>query len=272
MNWKSFFYTGPNMTAEEVRNYVETHQSGSYQLLDVRQPGEYDQHHLPGAILIPLKELADRIGELDSRSPTLVYCHSGVRSKSACQLLSGQGFEEVYNMSGGIKSWNGIKLSGPETKGIEFFISGEFPNIFQMAYQMENGLKQFYLALSQKVVPQEQKNLLTRLARYEDGHMAKLLHQYQENSMPEAPENSDIMEGGFHKKQILAAYANQIKSIEDMIYLSMMFETQAFDLYSRLAKKTTNQKLQQFYQLMAEEEQMHLVQLSRELDKLVNGK
>jgi len=257
------------MTAEEVRNYIQTHQAGSYQLLDVRQPGEYEQQHLPGAILIPLKELADRIGELDSRSPTLIYCRSGVRSKSACQFLVGQEFEEVYNMSGGINSWNGIKLSGPETKGIEFFISGEFTDVFHMAYQMEEGLKQFYLALGQKVTRQEQKNLLTRLASFEDGHMAKLLHQYKDSTPPEMEENMDIMEGGFHKDNIFAAYEDQIKSIEDIIYHGMMFETQAFDLYSRLAGKAKDPKLQEFYQQMAQEEQIHLGQLTRELDRIV---
>ena len=87
--------------------------SEGYQLLDVRQPGEYEAEHLPGAKLIPLKQLADGLGGLEKDKPVLVYCAVGGRSRAAAQFLSGQGFNEVYNLSGGIKKWQGVKAGGP---------------------------------------------------------------------------------------------------------------------------------------------------------------
>jgi len=73
MNWKSLFVSGANMSPDEVKNFMAEHKPGDYQLLDVRQPKEYEKEHIPGALLIPIKELRERIGELDPTKPTFVY-------------------------------------------------------------------------------------------------------------------------------------------------------------------------------------------------------
>jgi len=58
---------------EKVRDYLEREKPENYNLLDVRQPDEYEQSHLPGAKLIPVGELADRFRELDPKKPTITY-------------------------------------------------------------------------------------------------------------------------------------------------------------------------------------------------------
>ncbi|MEW6488664.1 MAG: rhodanese-like domain-containing protein [Thermodesulfobacteriota bacterium] len=59
---------------EEARRWMEDRSEGSYVLLDVRQPREYvEAGHLPGAVLIPLPELPDRLAELDPAAPVLAY-------------------------------------------------------------------------------------------------------------------------------------------------------------------------------------------------------
>lgn len=73
MNWKSLFTPGANMTPDEVKSFMAEHQLDDYQLLDVRQPKEYEKEHIPGAMLIPVKELNERMGELDREKPTFVY-------------------------------------------------------------------------------------------------------------------------------------------------------------------------------------------------------
>ena len=60
-------------TAEEVRDYLRQGGVESCNLIDVRQPGEYEGGHLPGARLIPVAELADRLGDLDRSKPTITY-------------------------------------------------------------------------------------------------------------------------------------------------------------------------------------------------------
>ena len=63
----------PNLSPDELRQFMADNQPGSYTLLDVRQPGEYDKRHLPGAKLIPLPELNARLGELDPDKPLVAY-------------------------------------------------------------------------------------------------------------------------------------------------------------------------------------------------------
>ena len=61
------------MTTDDIRNVLNDHQPEDYNLVDVRQPQEYEQAHLPGARLIPLSELAGRLGELDPNKLTIAY-------------------------------------------------------------------------------------------------------------------------------------------------------------------------------------------------------
>lgn len=73
MNWKSLFTPGANISPDEARDFMDEHQLGEYQLLDVRQLNEYEQGHIPGSMLIPVRELTERMGELDRTKPTFVY-------------------------------------------------------------------------------------------------------------------------------------------------------------------------------------------------------
>lgn len=74
-------------------------------VLDVREPWEYAQGHLPGAMLIPLGQLGQRLKELNPEKPVAVVCATGNRSQSAAALLGQKNFKKVYNVLGGTSSW-----------------------------------------------------------------------------------------------------------------------------------------------------------------------
>lgn len=74
------------------------------QILDVREPWEYDIAHLEGSILIPLGTLMQEIDKLDLSKEWLVVCHHGIRSAHACTYLERNGFQ-VINLTGGIDRW-----------------------------------------------------------------------------------------------------------------------------------------------------------------------
>lgn len=76
-------------------------------ILDVRTPAEYQEGRIPGAVLIPVYELADRAKELEAykNKPLFVYCRSGNRSIVAIQILTKQGFTNLLHLNKGIKSW-----------------------------------------------------------------------------------------------------------------------------------------------------------------------
>jgi rhodanese-related sulfurtransferase len=73
MRWKQFLLPVKSMNTEEAKIYLKEHREGNFTLLDVRQPGEYEKTRIPGAVLIPFPELTNRLGELDSKKPIIVY-------------------------------------------------------------------------------------------------------------------------------------------------------------------------------------------------------
>jgi len=70
---KQLFAPLASLDADEVREFIASHPEGTYTLLDVRQPTEYEKEHIPGAKLIPLPQLADSLSALDPEKPTIVY-------------------------------------------------------------------------------------------------------------------------------------------------------------------------------------------------------
>jgi adenylyltransferase/sulfurtransferase len=74
-------------------------------LLDVREPWEHGIARLEGAVLIPLGQLAARVGELPPRAEIIVYCHHGHRSLAAAKFLRAAGFATATSLAGGIGAW-----------------------------------------------------------------------------------------------------------------------------------------------------------------------
>ena len=74
-------------------------------LVDVREPFEWDIVHVDGARHVPLRDLPARLRELDGHADVLVYCHHGVRSRQAVELLRAAGFSKVRSVRGGIDAW-----------------------------------------------------------------------------------------------------------------------------------------------------------------------
>lgn len=73
MKWKQFFTPVSSITWEEANRMVEENPDGQVVFLDVRQPKEYEHGHMPGAMLIPMGELDDRLDELNKNMPVVVY-------------------------------------------------------------------------------------------------------------------------------------------------------------------------------------------------------
>lgn len=79
-------------------------------MLDVREPDEWQQIRIPGATLIPLGELPQRLSELPKDQEIVVYCRSGNRSKTGAEILATAGFSGVTSMAGGVNQWSAAGL------------------------------------------------------------------------------------------------------------------------------------------------------------------
>ena len=93
-----------NITAQEAREIMDTEEG--YIILDVRTQAEYDEKHIPGAVLIPDYEIKERAEEelTDKDQLILVYCRSGRRSKLAAEALVELGYTNIKEF-GGIIDW-----------------------------------------------------------------------------------------------------------------------------------------------------------------------
>lgn len=91
------------------KEFQEGIQQENIQLIDVRTPAEYGEGHIAGATLINIQEhdFRDKIDELPHDKPVYVYCRSGARSGAAMRYMETAGFQEVYNLKGGILAWEG---------------------------------------------------------------------------------------------------------------------------------------------------------------------
>lgn len=73
MKWMQFFTPAQSIDFKQTKAMIADAGVDAVTILDVRQPNEYQQSHIPGATLIPLPELGDRLGEIDPEKPVLVY-------------------------------------------------------------------------------------------------------------------------------------------------------------------------------------------------------
>ena len=77
------------------------------QLIDVREPTEFDNGHILGARNIPLSQLKQRLVEVRQDQPVYLYCQSGARSTRAAKILYKKGYRDLNQLKGGFKKWTG---------------------------------------------------------------------------------------------------------------------------------------------------------------------
>jgi rhodanese-related sulfurtransferase len=70
---KKLFTPVKSINSQTAKSFMSEHKEGAYTLLDVRQPGEYEAEHIPGAKLIPVPDLKDKLSQLDKNKPIIVY-------------------------------------------------------------------------------------------------------------------------------------------------------------------------------------------------------
>jgi adenylyltransferase/sulfurtransferase len=92
------------VSAEDLAREIKSGQSPV--LLDVREPYEWEIARIGGARLVPLGELRNRLAELDPQERIVTYCHHGMRSFQALELLQSAGFSDVRSLAGGIDAWS----------------------------------------------------------------------------------------------------------------------------------------------------------------------
>jgi rhodanese-related sulfurtransferase/rubrerythrin len=269
MRWKQFLTPVKSFDGLAAKDYMNRSDPQAYTLLDVRQPEEYQSEHLPGAKLIPLPDLGQRITELDPNKPTIVYCAIGGRSRVAAQYLAGKRFADVYNLAGGIKAWKSEKAVGPEDQGLDLFSGKESPQeTLVVAFGLEEGLRAFYELMVQKVTNETARQLFVQLGRIEVKHQERIFSEYRQLSgtrLNQADFAQTIlapaMEGGLTTDDFLRRFQPNLENPIEIISLAMAIEAQALDLYQRAADRPVPEATRKVLMQIATEEHAHLEQL-----------
>lgn len=255
------------MNSEGLRQYIKKKREGDYLIVDVRQPDEYVRGHIPGARLIPIKELAADFSGLPSDKDLVFYCHSGGRSQAAATLVTEEGVsnKNVYNLEGGIMAWQDRVV--PDYPKVQVFdISKSVDELLLIAMDLEKGAIRFYNYLADRFVSEPLSRTFGRLSIEETAH-AMGVYKYWKNTKDDPPEfeevfeklKGEILEGGENLIDVLkSAEAIEGNICLNFIELALHVENSAFDLYRTMAEKTESKEARGGFLSIAEAEKTHM--------------
>lgn len=189
-------------------------------------------------------------------------------------MLAGNGFDKLFNLTGGIKAWEKEVAVGAEDTGLHLFTREESPEeAIIIGFGLEMGLRDFYLSMLPKVSLESTKSLFKKLADIEILHQQRLVELYKEMtgtalSIEEFAEKiaEPAMEGGLTTEEYLQLYPIDLNSELEVLSLAMAIEAQALDLYMRAAEKSKKSETRQVLLQIAEEERNHMQRLSSYID------
>jgi rhodanese-related sulfurtransferase/rubrerythrin len=277
MNIADIFTKVKVISADKTKELLKNKPQAELEIIDVRQPAEYERGHITGAKLMPMSTLADNAEKLDASKTIVTYCRSGVRSRSAAALLKRKGFEDIFSMTGGIEAWNGKVASGEYDAGL-FLIEGRktVEEFVALAWGLEEGARVFYSRAMELVEDIEAKDLLSTLVKAEESHkasLAKTLSRIKEEEMTDdmikvsLPDN--IMEGGISVEKAIEWLKNQENNLISVLELSMHLEANSLDLYMKIYDELENDAARKVFSGLVEEEKTHLGRLGNFLNRKI---
>ena len=264
------------LSADEVKGILDADAQGGHILLDVRQPEEYAAGHIPGARLIPLGELEERVGEIREDRPIITYCRSGRRGLGASVLLCGLGFRDVYNMVGGTGAWQHELVRGRPDEGMDLLAEVPGPvEALLLAFRMEKGSWDFYSKVGERLKGKSQ--VVTNLVNMEVDHMKwiyKELVRYRGEDLPPLETlteeaSGERMEAGVSVNEALLRFEGEVKDDLEVIEAALEMECKAYDLYRRMADAVADEETAQLFGRLAGAERGHIRQLSGELGQFL---
>ncbi|MDO9107334.1 MAG: rhodanese-like domain-containing protein [Methylovulum sp.] len=92
------------LSVTELKNKIDRREP--LFLLDVRETHEFKYAHIADSVCVPLNQIPERCGELDTEQHIVVICHHGIRSQQAAAYLEHAGFKHIANLHGGIDAWS----------------------------------------------------------------------------------------------------------------------------------------------------------------------
>lgn len=200
----------------------------------------------------------------------------GGRSRVAAQLLAGQGFKNIYNLSGGIKGFEGATAVGSPDLGLALFAGhASGPEALLVAFGLETGLKDFYSTREAAADNPEVRALFGKLGRIEIKHQERIVSEYNRLTGESANltdletlTSGSAMEGGLTTEEYLQLFNPDLDAVVEIAAIAMSIEGQALDLYMRAADASSDEEGRRMLKQMADEEKAHLALLGDLVDNI----
>lgn len=256
-----------NISAEALRSYVDQHQEKDYLLVDVRQPVEYAQSHIPGAKLVPLMNLESALPDIPSNQDIIFYCRSGNRSQAAAVLAasSTNSLQKIFNLSGGIMAWDGKTLS--EFPRVQTFMDSKGPSdMLLQSMDLEKGALRFYQELLKTFDDQPFVEMIKPLVHAEEAHARSIYRFWKSTTENPRPFDElfatlagDILEGGENLQDAIS----KVKAIKEnfcpnLFELALEIEFRAYDVYRTLANMSLGDAASHVFLSIAQVEKDHM--------------
>lgn len=265
-----------DINAFELKKYMEENNESNYTIVDVRQPEEYKQEHIPGSKLIALPTLVSGAGTLPATGNLIFMCHSGIRSRTAAIIAESevQKGQKIYNLTEGILGWYGKTLPGiPKVQLLSD--SDDFDEIMFSAMDLEKGAWNYYKTILEKFPGTPFQDAIEYLSLAEADHAEALYHiimrrkrDLGETGLPGFDDmfsglKGDILEGGTP----LVDAVKKLDSIETDVNVSILefaldIEYSAFDLYKNAAQMTDDPDIKKTLNGIANGEKNHMKKLA----------
>ncbi|MFK5952791.1 MAG: rhodanese-like domain-containing protein [Desulfobacterium sp.] len=254
------------MSVKAFQRYRNQTHEKAYLLIDVRQPVEYMDAHIPGAILIPLKEFEERVEELPGKD-LIFYCRNGARSKAAA--LTADFFDDTgrktYNIDGGMLAWEGKKTK--EVPQLEYFdLEKGVKETLLFAMNLEKGAFRFYNHIIEHYAHLGLNPVMEQVRDGETAHAA-LIYSHLKAATAKVPSyettyaglSGEILEGGIRLEDLLTNLAVDSDTMGlDILENAINMEYHAFDLYRFVAYKTDDESLKSAFLSLSQAEKAHM--------------
>ncbi len=260
------------MSQEEFKKFVKEKKEDSYVLIDVREPEEYEEEHIPGSVLIPLREIETSVLELDPNKDFIFYCLSGKRSMVAAKLVLESGFilGKIFVLKGGILYWQGKALADyPKLEIID--ISKDPVSLLKRAIELEKGTERFYKIFEERFKNKKLSSIAHLLSTFEKSH-AKMIYSLLKKMYPDIESFDDlynslkgkIIEGGLSVDnvvdKVLKMEGNKCVNLCEM---ALEIEFMAYDLYKNIAVRESDPELIKIMFFLSEQEKLHVNSVSK---------
>ncbi len=255
-----------DMTAEQLRQFIQQRHEKEFALIDVRQPGEYQQGHIPGARLLPLPELVRSLGSIPTDKELVFYCRSGGRSLAAGAMIADEQITEkrLYNLQGGIMAWDGgLTADFPQ---VRLFGGQDAPAMLQAALNLEKGALNYYSRVHRHYEAQSWAQVFADLSQAEIGH-AKTVYHFLKQIDPRADtfedvferQPGDVLEGGLPLETALQTLSViKERACLRLIELALQIEYAAYDLYRGMADQSSENVAREAFFTLAQAEKGHM--------------